>query len=154
MSRFTASNRSTATLDATRVEIWKALTDPELLPRLTPYLRSIDVDGDRWHWNMARIPVLGRTVGTSFTQLMDFEEPHRIGFTHDGERAEERTWVEGEYLLGEVRAGTAVTIDLAVTSELPFPGLARPAVETAMSAVMAGIGRRFGSNLVRHLRAG
>ena len=47
MTRFHASNQSSATLKSSRVEVWKALTDPELLPELTPYLHRIDVDGDR-----------------------------------------------------------------------------------------------------------
>ncbi len=151
MTRFTAHNRSTATLKSSRVEVWKALTDPELLPRLTPYLRTIEVDGDRWHWRMARIPVLGRSIGTSFTEVMSFEEPTRIDFVHDETRTEEHTWVEGHYLLEEHGSGSKVSIDLGVTSELPFSRFARAGVEAAMGAVMAAMGRRFAQNLLRHL---
>ena len=151
MTRFTATNSSTATLKSSRVELWKALTDPELLPRLTPYLRSIDVDGDRWRWNMAKIPLLGKKIGTSFTEVMDFEEPSRIDFSHDDKRTDEQTWVEGQYRLAEDGSGSKVAIELTVTSELPFGKFARPAVEGAMAAVMAGMGRRFASNLLRHL---
>lgn len=151
MTRFNARNRSTATLRSSRVEIWKALTDPDLLPQLTPYLKRIDVDGDRWTWQLARIPLMGRTIGSTFTEVMSFEEPHRIVFAHDDAHTEETTWVEGEYLLEEKGSGTEVSIDLSVTSELPFTRLMRPAVEGAMSAVMAGMGRRFAANLLRHL---
>ena len=86
MTRFTASNQSAATLKSSRKDVWAALTDPELLPKLTPYLHRIDVDGDRWTWNVAKVPVLGKSIGTTFTEVMTFEEPHRIGFTHDPER--------------------------------------------------------------------
>ena len=44
-----------------------------------------------------------------------------------------------------------VSIDLGVTSELPFPRVARPAVEAAMAAVMAGMGRVFAHHLLKHL---
>jgi carbon monoxide dehydrogenase subunit G len=151
MTRFTARNRSSATLKSSRVEIWKALTDPDLLPRLTPYLKRIDVDGDRWTWQLAKIPLMGKTIGSTFTEVMTFEEPDRIGWAHDDARTEETTWVEGEYRLTDAGSGTKVEIDLSVTSELPFGRLTRPAVEGAMSAVMAGMGRRFAHNLLRHL---
>ena len=91
MTRFHAKNQSSATLKSSRVEVWKALTDPELLPELTPYLHRIDVDGDRWTWHVAKVPLLGKSIGTTFTEVMTFEEPHRIAFTHDEERSEEQS---------------------------------------------------------------
>ena len=78
MTSFHAKNQSSATLKSSRVEVWKALTDPELLPELTPYLHRIDVDGDRWTWHVAKVPLLGKSIGTTFTEVMTFEEPHRI----------------------------------------------------------------------------
>ena len=42
MTRFTASNQSQATLKSSRKDVWAALTDPKLLPKLTPYLQRID----------------------------------------------------------------------------------------------------------------
>ena len=86
MTRFTASNQSAATLKSSRKDVWAALTDPELLPKLTPYLHRIDVEDDRWTWNVAKVPVLGKSIGTTFTEVMTFEEPHRIAFTHDHAR--------------------------------------------------------------------
>ena len=151
MTRFAAHNRSSASLRSSREDVWRALTDPVLLPRLTPYLHTIEVDGDRWHWNMARIPLLGRSIGTSFTEVMTFDEPHRIEFAHDDADTGEKTWVQGQYLLEEEGTGTHVSIDLGVTCDLPFNRIARPAVEGAMAAVMAGMGRRFAHNLLRHL---
>ena len=151
MTRFHAKNQSSATLKSSRVEVWKALTDPELLPELTPYLHRIDVDGDRWTWNVAKVPVLGKSIGTTFTEVMTFEEPHRIGFTHDPERSDENSGVEGEYLLEEAGSGCRVSIDLGVSVELPFPPATRRAVEGTMKGVMAAMGRRFAHNLLKHL---
>ncbi len=102
MARFNARNRSTEVVQADQGALWAALTDPDLLPVLTPYLHSIEADGDRWRWNMARIPVLGISVAPSFTERMTFEEPRRIGFTHDPESDQEKAGVEGTYLLEEV----------------------------------------------------
>ncbi len=151
MTRFTAKNRSAATLKSSRRDIWDALTDPVLLPKLTPYLHRIDVDEDRWTWNVARIPLLGRSIGTTFTEVMTFEEPRLISFVHDPARTDEHTAVDGEYLLEEAGQGTCVSIDLRVTFDLPFARMTRPAVEGGMHAVMALMGRRFASNLLRHL---
>ena len=151
MTRFTASNKSAATLKSSRKDVWDALTDPELLPKLTPYLQRIDVDGDRWTWHVTKVPVLGKNIGSVFTEVMTFDEPKRIGFEHDPQRTEEKTEVQGEYHLEEEGSGTRVSIELGVTVELPFPkGMRRP-VEGAISAVMAGMGKRFASNLLRHL---
>ena len=40
MTRFTASKQSAATVRSSPKEVWAALTDPELLPRLTPILKN------------------------------------------------------------------------------------------------------------------
>lgn len=150
MTRFTATNQSSATLKSSREDIWKALTDPELLPRLTPYLQNIAVDGDRWTWNVTKIPLMGKSIGTCFTEIMSFDEPSRISFSHDDSK-DEPTWVDGEYHLKELDRGTEVSIELTVTSELPFPKFMRGPVQAGMYAVMAGMGRRFAHNLLRHL---
>jgi carbon monoxide dehydrogenase subunit G len=134
--------------------LWKALTDPDLLPRLTPYLHSIDAEGDLWRWNMARIPVLGVSVAPSFTERMTFDEPRRIDFTHDPESGQEKAGVEGTYELEEVEDGTRLSIDLDICVDLPLPGIARGAVERAMRGVIAAMGRRFAANLLRHLSDG
>ena len=151
MTRFSASNSSAATLKSSRADVWKALTDPELLPRLTPYLQRIDVDGDRWTWQMTKIPILGKSIGSTFTEVMTFDEPTRITFAHDPERPEERTGVEGEYLLRPEGSGTHVAIDLEIWCDLPLPKISRIAVETVMHGVVAAMGRRFAHNMLRHL---
>jgi len=158
VTAFSVSTRSTATVDSDRPRVWEALTDPDLLTRITPYLRRIDVerhDGvDRWTWHLAHIPVLGSVVSPSFTELMTFEEPEQIAFTHDPARQDERAGVEGRYTLDEVSRGTHLGIDLAISLELPLPRVARPAVQTTMRAVIATMGSRFSHNLVRHLERG
>lgn len=151
MTRFTASNKSAASLKSARKDVWDALTDPELLPKLTPYLQRIDVDGDRWTWHVTKVPVLGKNIGSTFTEVMTFDEPTRIDYKHDPQRSEEKTEVQGEYRLEEEGSGTRVSIQLSVSVELPFPQAMRRPVEGAIGAVMAGMGRRFASNLLRHL---
>jgi carbon monoxide dehydrogenase subunit G len=153
MTRFSASNRSTASMASPRKEVWEALTDPTLLPRLTPYLQRIEVDGTgrRWTWHLVRIPLLGTSIGTSFTEVMTFDAPERIDFQHDPERSDEQTEVRGVYRLEEAGSGTRVRIDLEVTVELPFPRAMRLPVQAGMGTVMAGMGRVFARNLMRHL---
>ena len=80
MTRFTASNKSDATLKSSRKDVWVALTDAELLPKLTPYLNRIDVVDDRWTWHVTKVPILGKSIGSTFTEVMTFDEPKQIGF--------------------------------------------------------------------------
>jgi carbon monoxide dehydrogenase subunit G len=151
MTRFSASNSSAATLKSPRDQVWAALTDPKLLPKLTPYLHRIDAEGDRWTWHVTRIPVLGKSIGSTFTEVMTFEEPTRIGFAHDKEKPDEQTEVHGEYRLAESGTGTQVSIDIEVAVELPFPRAMRRPVERTIATVMAGMGKVFARNLLRHL---
>ena len=100
---------------------------------------------------MTKVPILGKSIGSTFTEVMTFDEPKQIGFAHDPERTEETTEVNGEYHLEEAGSGTHVSIELGVTVELPFPKAMRRPVEGAIATVMAGMGRRFARNLLRHL---
>jgi carbon monoxide dehydrogenase subunit G len=152
MTEFTVRSVSSASVAVPREDIWAALTDPALLPELTPYLHEIEVDGDRWRWHLSRIPVLGMAVAPSFTEVMGFDEPSSITFQHDPSHRDERAGVDGSYHLSDGRSGTDLAIDLAIHVDLPFPRLARPAVQTAMKGVVGMMGQRFSSNLVRHLR--
>jgi carbon monoxide dehydrogenase subunit G len=152
MTAFTVTTASEATVDADRAAVWAALTDPALITRLTPYLHAIDVHGDRWVWHLVRIPVLGKMTSPSFTEVMTYDEPSQITFVHDPERPDEKAGVEGSYHLKEVPGGTHLQIALEITVDLPFPRVARPAVQTAMRAVVAAMGARFSTNLVRHLK--
>ncbi len=156
MTTFSVATASSATVDSDRQRVWDALTDPDLVSRLTPYLRRIDarVDsrGDRWTWHLVHIPLLGSMVSPSFTEVMTFDAPSRIDFVHDPERPEEKAGVEGRYTLKETGQATDVSIELTITVDLPIPALARPAVHAAMRAVVATMGARFSHNLVRHLQ--
>lgn len=155
MARFSATTESEAVVQAPREVIWQALTDPELLPRLTPFLESIHADGDTWCWQMTRIPVVGIDLVPAFTERMVFDEPSRIDYHHappPGTR--ERTGVDGWYVLTEQGLdATHLAISLTVTVDLPVSRLASPAVTTAMRGVMATMGKRFAASLVQHVAA-
>ncbi|RLV48577.1 hypothetical protein D9V37_14535 [Nocardioides mangrovicus] len=153
MTWFEASNHSTAVVPATREDVWAVLVDPQLLPRLTPFLTRIDVDGDHWRWEMTRIPVLSTSFEPSFTEQMTFTDRERIEWKHDppaGRR--ERAGVAGWYALADADGGTRLEIQLSVRADLPLPRVAKPAVTTAMKSVIAGMGKKFGDNLLHHLR--
>jgi hypothetical protein len=152
MARFTATTESEAVVPADRMEIWAALTDPDLLPRLTPLLRKIDADGRIWTWHMTRIAALGVSISPSFTETMSFDEGRRIDYTHtppDGVR--ERAGAEGFYVLRDVDGGTELQISLGLEVDLPLPRSAAPAVRKVMTATMNRMGDRFSANLLRHL---
>ncbi len=155
MTHFSVSTASTATVAADRQRVWAALTDPDLVVRLTPYLSRIDAAEDlgetRWTWHLVRIPLLGSMVSPSFTEVMTFDEPSRIDFVHDPGRADEKAGVDGRYVLKEAGQDTDLSIELSITVELPIPKVAGPAVHAAMRAVIATMGSRFSHNLVRHL---
>jgi carbon monoxide dehydrogenase subunit G len=151
MTRFSASNQSAATLRSSQKDVWAALTDPELLPKLTPYLNRIDVDGDRWTWQVTKVPILGKNIGSTFTEVMTFDEPSRIGFAHDKAKSDETTGVNGEYQLEEKPDGTRVSIDIGVEVDLPFPKAMRRPVERTIKTVMGGMGKVFARNLLKHL---
>ena len=152
MATFRARDRSSAVLRSPRSEVWAALTDADLIARITPYVTSITVDGDRWVWRLATIPVLGASVAPAFTEVMELHPEERIEFTHDPARTDEMTSVEGTYVLADhAGGGTDVTIDLQIACTLPLPGLARPAVERVMAGVVKHMGSVFSRNLLKHL---
>lgn len=151
MTRFTASKQSAATVRSSPKEVWAALTDPGLLPRLTPYLQRIDTDGDTWTWHVTRVPVLGKSIGSTFVERMHFDEPDRIAYAPHPEHPDQQTQVRGEYHLEGRDGGTRLSIDIEASVELPFPRVARVAVEGAMVTVMSGMGVAFSRNLLRHL---
>lgn len=154
MTRFSATNESEAVVTADRGAVWGALTDPVLLPRLTPLLHHIEADGDRWRWEMAGISVLGARISPCFTEKMVFDEPSRIEYTHaPPSGSHERTGVEGWYQLDEHDEGTRLGISLTVTVDLPLSRLAAPAVQRVMEGVIERTGDRFAQNLLRHLGA-
>lgn len=155
MASFTTSTHSAATVTAGVDEVWSALTDPALLARLTPFLHRVTPQGvDHWVWELSKVPVLGRTYSFTFRERMTFDEPHRIEFTHDpAPGTTEAAGVEGWYALSPRGGHTHLETSLAITVDLPVPGLLRPAVTTAMKGVLALMGQRFSAHLLRHLHA-
>ncbi len=152
MNRFSATNDSEAVVAADREAIWKALTDPDVLPRLTPLLRNIETDGDLWRWELSRIGVLGASISPSFTERMHFDEPEKISYTHEPPAGRhERAGAEGWYLLSEIDEGTHLRISLTLSVDLPLAKAAGPAVRRVMESAMARTGERFAVNLLRHL---
>jgi carbon monoxide dehydrogenase subunit G len=152
MATFTATTRNREVVAAPRDEIWKALTDPDLLPRLTPYLDRIEVVGDHWRWEMTKLPVLGVSVAPAFTERMTFDDGKRIEFTHDppgGGR--ERAGAEGVYQLEDAAGGTDLSIELTLCIDLPLPRAAAPAVQRVMRGVMDRMGTSFAANLLKHV---
>ena len=161
MHRFAATTDSEAVVPADRAAIWAALTDPDVLPRLTPLLKHITVvgpddpaaGGALWRWELIRIPVLGVSISPSFTERMRFTAPERIDYVHEPPAGRhERTAAEGWYVLTEVDGGTYLRISITLTVELPLARAAGPAVRQVMRAVMAHTGGRFADNLMRHLQ--
>lgn len=152
MNWFSATTDSEAVVAADRHAVWAALTDPDVLPRLTPLLRHIEADGDIWRWEMSRIGVLGASISPCFTERMHFEAPERIEYHHEPPAGRhERTAAEGWYLLNDVDGGTRLRISLTLSVELPLSKAVQPAVRRVMQAAMARTGERFADNLLRHL---
>jgi carbon monoxide dehydrogenase subunit G len=152
MTVFSASKRSAAVVPFSRDAVWHVLTDARQVGRLTPMVRSIEPRGDLWLWKLAPIEVLGHSVGLSFTEHMDFTSRERIVYTH-APVGDERAGVDGTYVLADAGRGTRLTIDLGVHVDLPFPRLARPAVQASMHAVIAAMGAGFARNLDRQLKS-
>lgn len=154
MTCFEGTVESTADISAQRSEVWKALTDPVLLPKLTPLLSDIEVDGDKWRWHMMKIAALGVSVVPVFTETMTFEDQKRIEYVHtpaDGKR--ERAGAEGIYELSDVDGGTRLSISLTLRIDLPLPKASARAVQRVMRGTMNRTGEKFSANLLQHLNA-
>jgi carbon monoxide dehydrogenase subunit G len=151
MTCFSATNHSHAVVKADRKEVWAALTDPDLLPKLTPLLRTIEADGDTWRWHLTKLTVLGIGLAPVFTEQMTFEEPTYIEYAHRPPGSNERAGADGWYKLEEVDEGTHLEIKLTMHVDLPLSKVAAPAVTRVMSSMMERTGDRFATNLLRHL---
>ena len=154
MATFSTATRSTATVTADVDAVWDVLTDPDQIARLTPFLQSVKEEGEHWVWQLTKVPVLGASFSFTFRERMAFDEPRRIDSTHDpAPGADESAGVVGWYALTPRAAGTHLETSMRITVDLPFPGIVRPAVTTAMKGVVALMGQRFGHNLLSHLGA-
>jgi len=155
MATFSAKTSADAVVPVERARIWEALVDPELVGRLTPFVKKITADGDHWLWDMSGLDLLGVRVAPQFTELMTFEDQTRIEFHHDPpDGKSERAGVNGWYQLGDssdARGGTDLSTHLQICLSAPLPRLSSPAVTAAMKGVMATMGVRFSKNLLDHL---
>lgn len=152
MNTFSATTESTAVVAVERARIWAVLTDPVLLPTLTPLLKSIDATGDLWRWHLMSISALGVSIAPAFTERMHFTDEREIVYEHEAPAgAVERTGADGWYRLTDVEGGTRLEISLTLHVDLPLPRTAGPAVRRVMSTTMARTGERFSANLLRHL---
>jgi carbon monoxide dehydrogenase subunit G len=157
MSSFSAKTRAGAVVLASQQDIWAALVDPDLMARLTPFLKQVTADGEHWRWEMSGIDVLSLKVAPTFTERMIFTEPDRIEFHHDPPAgATEKAGVAGWYQLTPVDDGigaTRLATELEITLDLPLPRAAGGAVRAAMRTVVDLMGDRFSRNLLDHLGA-
>jgi carbon monoxide dehydrogenase subunit G len=152
MNSFCATTESEAVVAAERSAIWAVLTDPVLLVKLTPLLRQIEVDGDRWRWHLVKIAALGVSIKPAFTERMHFDEGRRIEYSHQPPPGvSERQGAEGYYELADVDGGTHLKISLTLQVELPLPARAAPAVNRVIEATMNRMGDRFSANLLAEL---
>lgn len=133
--------------------LWKLITDPDVLARLTPLVQSIEAEGDRWRWTLDGVDGLGVSIEAVFTERMEFTEMTQIVFTHDPPpAARERAAVEGVYDFEPNEDGTTnLRVDLTLSVDLPLPRLSRLAVERTMGAAMRLTGQRFATNLYEEL---
>ena len=152
VNRFSATTTSEAVVAADRTAIWGAITDPAVLPKLTPLLRHIDTDGDLWHWELSRVSVLGIVINPTFTERMTFDEGRRIEYHHEPPAGvTEWAGAEGWYALSDTDGGTHLSISLTLFVDLPLARFSAPAVGTVMRSAMAVTGSRFAANLEHHL---
>ena len=149
MTRFQNRNVSTGDLPVSPETIWGVLTDPHLLAELTPLIKAITADGDRWCWQLSGISALGVSVAPSFTERMVFTPHERIEFHHEPPPgADERAGVQGEYTIAPLPdGGVRLCVDLTMWVDLPLPRLSRRAVERIMAESMQRTGDRFAANL-------
>ncbi|GAA1478393.1 hypothetical protein GCM10009623_28390 [Nocardioides aestuarii] len=152
MATFSRSRRDTADVPHPVDAVWELLVDPDAVARLTPMVARIEADGDQWLWCLQGVPLPGRALDLSMLETMSFTPQSRIDFTHGELERHLQAGAEGHYGLEPASDdGTRLTIDLTITARLPIPGVARPAVHTAMSQVLRHMGDRFASNMLREL---
>ena len=137
--------------------MWDVLVDPTLVAQFTPFIKSIEAQGDdHWIWHLSGLTVAGKGFSATFTERMTLEDGKRIEFTHDPPRGvKERAGVHGWYNLADTETptgpGVLLETSLEICVDLPLPKLSGPAVRSTMKGVMAQMGDRFSKNLLAHL---
>ena len=153
MTRFTSSTQSEAVVTASRQQVWDILTDPDAIARLTPFVSSIEEDGDIWRWHMGRIPGLPVSFAPTFTERMSFEPMDRIDYEHAPVGGREPAAVKGWYVLDDHPQGTKLGIYLEICVALPLPKVAAGSVQKVMGEVMRRMGDRFAAQMLKELKA-
>ncbi len=153
MTRFTGTTNSAGIVTTSRDEVWDLLTDPDAVARLTPFVQSIEADGDLWIWHMANIPGLPVSFAPTFTERMTFQPKERIEYDHAPQGGREPAAVKGWYALEDHDKGTYLEIYLEICVALPLPKAANRLVSGAMSQVMKRMGDRFAKQFTAELGA-
>ncbi len=153
MTTFSSRNTSVAIVPAARERIWALLREADVLAAMTPLVTSIDVAGDTWTWHLRGISAVGVSVTPTFTELMTFDEPHEIRFTHHPPNGRnERAGATGIYVLERIDDNqTRLSIDITLCVDLPLPRLSRRVVEGTIATMMQRTGDRFATNLYERL---
>lgn len=152
LATFSAKTEANAVVPAERSRIWDALVDPDLVARLTPFVKQIRVEGDHWIWSLSGLNVLSVKFAPTFTERMELRDQERIDFHHEPPAgSKERAGVHGWYDLSDTDGDTNLATSLEICVDLPLPKLSGPAVRTAMKGVIATMGDRFSKNLLAHL---
>lgn len=153
MATFSASTTADAVVPVERARVWEALTDPALVAQFTPFISSIDVEGDdHWIWHLSGLSVMGKGFSATFTERMTLEEGKRIEFAHDPPSgAKERAGVHGWYALSDHADGVLLETSMEICVDLPLPKISGGPVRATMRGVIAQMGDRFSKNLLAHL---
>jgi len=152
MTTFSRRTVSEAEVPAPRRDIWAILTDPAKLASITPFVKAISADGDRWCWQMLGMSALGVKVAPAFNERMTFTDGTRIDFAPEPpDGTEGRAGATGRYQLSDAGEGTHLAIDITIEVELPLPRVSKRAVEKVMASMMERTGDRFARNLYEQL---
>lgn len=159
MPSFAVSRVSTADVDATMDEVFDILEQPHKVAELTPYLDSIDDQGDGiWIWRMGGVKAPMGVLRPHFTERMTLERPTLLEFKHEPPAGRsEMAGADGIYRLmprADGRPGCTLHIDLTVTTYLPLPPLSRPLVKSTMNMVIDQMGKGFSRNIIAELKRG
>ena len=123
VNRFTARTEAKAVVAAERQAIWDALVDPGLLARMTPFVKSITADGDRWLWQMAAST--SSASGSPRRSPSRWSSPSPTASTSATTRrpasSEQRRRRRVVRTLADARAAPSWCTSLADHAELPLP---------------------------------
>ncbi len=150
MSTFAQRITSNDRIQVDPVALHEVLVTSKMLARLTPLVASIDVDGERWTWQLVGVNALGINAAPAFTTLMNIDD-RRIAFEPDPTTDERATATGVITVEPDGPAHTVVAIDLTATVDLPLPRMTTRAVQSVMFSTMKAGGARFAENLLRHL---